>query len=190
MTVNCLAPGFIKLFYTSNSHPHVQTIGINPQNTTGSILTTKGGTTNAFDAAIDDIVALFKAMIKTTGSYTGAELYTQADCSSAPVFRFAYDLGGAQAGTASGATQVYQQLDMTYRTQLGGRFKLMFMEGAIEVNDVKQPVGVYSGAIAAINAYLASDDNVIYARDNSYSGFALNVVTKVNDALRKKYLNP
>lgn len=191
MSLNCLAPGFIKLFYNSNGHNHTQVVCVSPANSTGSILNTRSAGTQAFDAAIDTIVANFKTMLKTTDEYFGSELYTQADCDSLPVFQFAYDLGGPVAGTATGTTVPWQQLAMTYRTTDGGKMRLIFLEGAVEVNDVKNPITDYAtGGIKTVNDYLFFSGSVVTARDNSFPAFPLNVVTKVNDTLRKRFLNP
>jgi len=188
---NCLAPGFIKLTYTANGHQHIQVVGIYPDNSTGSILRTAGGSTNAFDAAIDAFVAKFAALFDTSSHYDGAELYTQADCSSAPVLQFVYDLGGPVAGTGPGTAKQWQQNALTFKTSLGGRFKLQFMESSISANDSKAALSSFSAdGIANLRDYVLGSSNVLYARDNSWPAFGLNRVTKTNDKLRKKFLNP
>lgn len=190
MAINCLAPGFIKLTYTSNGHQHLQVVGISPQNTTGSILNNAGGSTVAFDAAIDVFVAKFAALFDTSSHYDGAELYTQADCDSAPILRFVYDLGGPVAGTGPGTAKPMQQNVLTFKTSLSGRFKLQFMESSISANDQDTPLSAFSAdGIAALRDYVLSSANVLFARDNSFPAFGLNRVTKTNDKLRKKALD-
>lgn len=192
MTINCLAPGFIKLFYNSNGHEHTMTLNVSPANSTASILNTRSAGTQAFDAAIDAIVANFKGMFNVADHFTGAEVYTQADCTSLPVFRFAYDLGGPVAGTNAGADHQWQQCDLTFRSANGGKMKLRFLESAEQENDLKLANSAYSAgtAVRVVTDYLFFSGSVVTARDNSFPAFALNVVTKVNDTLRKTFLNP
>jgi hypothetical protein len=189
MTANCLAPGFFRLFYTSNGHNHVQTVGVDPTDSSMATWRTSGGSTNAFDAALDAYVALIAPFFHTTDVFTGAEVYSMPTCADAPVFKFAYDLNGGVNGTSSSADVDWTQCVLTYRTKAGGKFKLQLMETII-ASDEKEALPTASAFIIALNTYLLGAGDVLYARDNSFPGFALNLVTKVNDKLRKKFLNP
>ncbi len=184
---NCLAPGFFKLFYTSNDHPHVMTCGISPQNPTASIWNTAGGSTNAFDAALDAFVALLLPWFNTSDVFSGAEVYTQADCSAAPVFRFAYDLGGPLAGTSATADKPWSQAALTFRAGAGGKFRLQLMEQIVAV-DEKLALPTASVFIQNLSNYIISTDNVLFARNNTFPVFPLNLTTKTNDKLRLKYI--
>jgi hypothetical protein len=165
------------------------TCGISPANPTASIWNTAGGSTNAFDAALDAFVALLKPWFHTSDELQGAEVFTQADCASAPIFRFAYDLGGPIAGTSSTADAEWSQASLTFKAGAGGRFRLQLMEQIVAVDEkVALPTG--SAFIANLTNYILSVDNVLFARNNTFPVFPLNLVTKTNDKLRKKYLSP
>ena len=123
--------------------------------------------------------------------FSGIEYFSLADCVSAPVFQRAYDLDGGVAGTATSADQEWLQSVMTFKTTLGGRYKLQFME-SIGVVDVKAPIAALVGdpILGPIAARLIDDAGVIVAYDGGYPSFGLNYVTKTNDVLRKKFLAP
>lgn len=184
---NCLAPGFFRLFYNSNGHDHVLTAGIDPGNPTASIWNTRGGSTNAFDAALDDFVALLRPWFNASDSFSGAEVYTQADCDSAPVFQFAYDLGGPLAGTSGVADVPWSQASLTFKAAAGGKFRLQLMEQRVAVDENENlPTG--SAFVDNLVDWIMSGDNVLFARNNTFPVLPLHLVTKTNDKLREKYL--
>jgi hypothetical protein len=186
---NCLAPGFIRLFYTSNSHPHVQVIPVSPSGSGGSIqLTQKNGSLVDWDTAMISYVALARAIFHTADTFDSAEIFTQADCDSAPVFQDNMTFSGIN-GTQTPADVPWSQDVMTFRTVGGGRAKLQFMETVYAV-DLHVPIPGGSGSETdAIAAFATGSTSFITGRDNTYLAAPLNQTTKTNDQLRKKFLD-
>lgn len=185
---NCLAPGYAKLDYQSNGHQHVMTLPVIPSGSGGSIVFEKkgGGTTtplNAWDALADVLLPFFA----TGDSFNAITVFTQADCDSAPVFQYTSVLTG-QNGTAGGSDVPWVQTVLTFRSQDGGRGKFQFMESNEPNNQHFALSSVSTGAVHDLAVYLTSNDSWIAARDNSFLASALNLTSKTNDELRKKFL--
>lgn len=186
---NCLAPGYAKLAYHANGHDHVLTLPINPSGSgTGLSLIKKGGGTISRTDALTALLAVVVPLFHTTDSFSNVDWFLQADCDSAPVFQTSSTLVGI-VGTSSAADQAWVQALITFRTQGGGRGKFQLMEGIMPA-DRRGASPTFDGytQIQDLAEYLVSADSWIYARDNTYLAAALNLTTKINDELRKKYL--
>ena len=186
---NCLAPGYLKLFYTSNGHDHVQTLPVKPASvSTGFALNKSGGGTitqvDFFAAWLD----LIRPFFHTTDSFTGWEAFTQADCSHAPVFQNDGTFS-SENGSSGSADVQWTQADFTFKTALGGRFKITLLE-TTQAPDQKSALAGLTGSWGDLRDYLIGVDSAVWARDNQPPAIPLNFVTKTNDALRKKYLHP
>lgn len=191
MSTNCLAPGYIKLAYTSNGHAHTMTIPVKPSGSGVAMsVTEKSGVTEVWTTALEALLVLLAPFFHTTDSFDSAEIFLQADCASAPVFQDSYTPSGTTNGSNSAADTQWSQAVWTFRTQLGGRAKLTLLETSVAL-DAKLPYGsLSSGATKALFDYVTGSTGWLYARDNSYPNIGLNLVSKVNDVLRKKFLNP
>jgi hypothetical protein len=190
MAINCLAPGYIKLFYSSNAHDHVQTLPVKPASVAADFhVLTKDNTNITIDAAIADFYVVWAPFFFTDDALTGFEQYTQADCASAPVFRGAGTLTGFP-GTSGGGATPWAQADFTFKSQGGGKGIFKLLEPNVAV-DVKQALNTFTGdRVADMRDWLISNAAWITARDNTYLSRPINYVTKTNDALRRKFLNP
>lgn len=190
MATNCLAPGYIKLFYSSNGHDHVQTIPVKPASVVANFhVLTKDGTNIDMAAAMTAFYAVWSPFFTADDALTGFEQFTQANCASAPVFQGNGELVGL-VGTGDPPNVQWAQADFTFKSTLGGRGLFKLLEGKT-VLDTKAALGTFTGdAIADMRDYLTGDASWFLCRDGGYLGVPLNYVTKVNDALRKKFLNP
>jgi len=178
------------MFYTSNGHDHVQTLPVKPVSSVDNFLLRQkaGGSINLADA-VAALYAVWNPFFPVTDSISGFESYTQADCASAPVLRETGDAVGL-VGTSVNANIQWQQADFTFKSSAGGRGIFKPLEATFDP-DQKDALSTFtSGIIFDLYSYLVGDDSWITARDNFYLQRSLNLVTKTNDALRKKYLNP
>jgi hypothetical protein len=187
---NCLAPGYIKLFYTSNGHTHVQTIPVKPASVAPNFdLTKKGGGTVDQNTAIVGLIAVMAPFFYTADSFTGWEAYTQADCAHAPVFQNNGTIVGV-SGTNTHIDYPWVQMLMTFKSVGGGRARFQMMEGAT-AQDIKIDLaGTTDAALVALRDYITGASSWLTARDNTFINVPIRFITKLNDELRKKYLNP
>lgn len=187
---NDIAPGFVKIFYTSNSNPHVQTLPVDYDASTPTpgndpILVQADGGTMTGSAAVAAWVAVFKTLFAATATFTGFEFYEKTPGND-PTFVFGDDLN--IVGTNGGAVVPMEQVVYSFRTGAGGVLKIYGMEASVAVN-VRLPLRVSSAAPhGAIATYLLSGDNFIVGRDNAFPISGIYVTSKLNDALRKRQL--
>lgn len=184
---NCLAPGYIRIAYNSNSHDHHMTIPVLPDSVAPNFnLQKKGGGTVSQATAINALIALMLPAFTAADSFTSWEAFTQANCASAPVFQN----GGSitAVGSSGGSTKEWVQTLLTFRSAAGGRGKLLWLEG-VSANDTHAPLVPGGGTtLDAIADYVVSANSWLVARDNTFLNVMLNYTTKTNDTLRKKYL--
>jgi hypothetical protein len=189
MPNNSLYPGFIKLFYTSNTHGHLQVIPIQaPVDTGGGVwqVGKKGGANGLFSAEILTYVNVVKTLFPAASSFTFAELWTMASATADPVFQQTVNL--AVAGTHGTGAQANAQLSVTFRSQAGGLYRGLFMESSYAVNVRDDaPLGDASqNAYAA--TYAIANGSIVSARDGGFLTAVIRSLTKTNDKLREKFL--
>lgn len=191
MARNSLAPGFLKIFYTAQGHAHIMVLPVNPVAPAGNAtnLLDSGGASQLWTAAVADIVLFLKGLLATTDTIDTAEIWTQASPTSVPIFQASMTVG--VAGTVSSTGTPYVQLRMSFRTSAGGRAVFQVME-PVFVPDTVSSAPLYGGNthLQAVLSYISGNSSVIWGRDNHYIASGIKAVTKVNDTLRKKYLNP
>lgn len=191
MARNSLSPGFLKIFYTSNTHPHLQVLPVNPVAPAGAgtNLLDKSGASQLWTSAVADIVLFLKQYLDSASTIVSAEVWTQATPTSVPIFQATTALG--VAGTAVGAAVPWAQVRQSFRAANGSRAVYQVMESVLAV-DLKVSAPLYGGAamLQASANYLTGSSSVVWSRDNSYLANGIRAVTKTNDKLRKKYLVP
>jgi len=190
MAINCLAPGFMRLFYESNGHNHQMVLPVIPNTVAPSFLLRKkgGGTISQSDAVVA-LWSVVSPIFADADTLSGWEAFTQADCASAPVFQNPGTAVGL-VGSSGIADQQWVQAVLTFKTVAGGRGRFTLLEQA-NAQDQKASLSSLSATpVGDLVDYLTGADSWVVARDGSYLGLPLNFVTKVNDALRKKFLNP
>lgn len=191
MARNSLSPGYVKFNYFANAHPHLMTVPVNPIAPAGAAtqLTDSGGGTQLWTSFVADWVLLMKALLNTADSIVLAEMWTQATPTSVPLFQATTAIG--VAGTGSTPAIALSQYRQSFRTKAGGRGVFMMMETIAAIDTKLRAPGYSSFAPSlAIDAYLTGSSSCAWGRDNAYMGAGIQVVTKINDKLRKKYFNP
>lgn len=183
-----LYPGFVKLFYTGNGHPHVMTIPVIPSasGSTWKVAKVLGGDYDPWTTAIDAFNVLFKAVLKTTDGVVSADLYTLASETADPLFRESYAC--VVAGTSAGTIAANSQAVITLRTSLGGILKLYVMEAAGVVADYVDRAPLAAGGFKNLADFMIASTGFAFGRDGGRPIAPVSLITKTNDALRKKYL--
>lgn len=187
MAINCLAPAYLKVYYTSNGHEHVMTLPVKNDGTGADFdLILYDDTTESQAEAMTDLVTLLQPLFNEADSFAGWEAYTQADCESAPVFRNAGTFTSIEGSNPS-ADEPWSQGVMTFKTSAGGRGRFQLMEGVFNPNS-KLAAPTFTGALEDLRDFLVGNTSFIYGRDNGKLLLPLNWVTKINDKLRDKFL--
>lgn len=188
---NSLSPGFIRIFYTSNGHQHVQTLPVIPVAPAGAatMLTDSSGAPQAWTAAIADIVLFEKSFFKAPSSLDSAELWTQALPTAVPILQDSIGIG--VAGTSGSPEIPYEQIRFSFRGSGGSKGVFLLLETKWPI-DTKESAPLYGGNVEqqAVESYLTGASCVIVTRAGEYMSSGIRSVTKINDALRKRYLNP
>jgi len=187
MARHSLYPGFIRLFYTSNAHAHVQVLPVNPS-LSGSVWIVQkvlGGSYTDWTEAVDAWAVVLKGVLNTADTIDRAELYTMSAPDADPLFRAVYNVG--VSGTAVTATVAYEQMVWTLRTDNGGLLKIYVMEGVFPLN-YRHPYGSAGSTALAIWDFIMSGAGFIFGRDLGVPIAPIFVTTKLNDQLRKKYV--
>lgn len=187
MTINSLYPGFVKVHYTSNAHPHVAVLPVKPfLSFDGNwfVETKSGGVGQNLGTALATWCTRFKALLHTSSTIVDAELWTIASIGADPIFAHTYSL--AVVGTSGTVANPYSQLVFTWRTSLGGLLRTYLMEGVTPDDTIYYPPS--TGAIADIIDLFTGDNAWICGRDGGFGVGLIRAIAKENDALRKKYL--
>lgn len=187
MAINDLAPGFIKLFYNSNGHNHVDTIPIRFSGT--PIPGTMPNLLDAGDNVVTALVGLtayitaLKPLLHTSAAYTGYEVYSKA-IGFDPLFVFGDDLN--IPGTSAVAAVPDSEAVFTFRTAQGGVAKVYVMEGSSATNlRVAARTGA-AGVVGTVTTFMLGSTNIRIGRDTAKIISGIYFTTKINDALRKK----
>jgi hypothetical protein len=189
MATNCLAPGYVRITYHSNGHEHHMTLPVIPDTVAPDFAFVKrGGGTVSQASAMLALYAVLAPLFLSTDTFDGWEAFTQADCASLPLFQNNGTFGTAP-GTGTGTNKKWVQAVMTFKSTLGGRGKFTILESLIG-QDLKDALSSETGVTGDLRDYVMASDTWIATRDNGYNAVPLNLVTKINDQLRKKYLNP
>lgn len=187
MPINSLFPGFVKLFYTSNGHSHVQTIPVQPYLGVGGVwfLSEKGSSVGrAWAVSFADYVAQFKNILHTSNSVGFAELWTLDNATADPVFREAFDFSGA--GLSAGTVIPFLQSSIAWRADDGGLYRWVMVENLGAVNTSDPPP--FAAPYEAFRTYMLGGTSCVSARSGGFLVAALRLLHKTNDKLREKFL--
>lgn len=190
MATNSLAPGFIKVFYESSLAPHVMTFGIRaPGYNAGTgqwEVKQKNETVVYWVTGLTTLINLVKAVVPATVTFQYAELWTQADENTAPVFVDTAQL--TIVGTHASAVQPASQMVWSYRTGAGGTGKLTVLDQSAASPNVRFLGPNYGHALyKAVADHLVGTTSIVVGRDGDAPITVTKVITKTNDALRKRY---
>lgn len=192
MAENSISPGFMKLIYSANGHPHTATYGLKLNNATTRL--TPGDTDIEIINKGGDVVMLLdltpflwnvlKPFFKTTDNLTYIEVWDKRLPTDDPIFINVFDVD--VDGTSTSPNVPNGQFEISIRTLAGGIQKIYLMEGVtVPTIPDRRPFG--GAAQIALAEYLEGEDVCVFARDNSYPLLCTTINTKYNDALRKKY---
>lgn len=190
MAQNSLYPGFVKLKYSANAHTHYQVLPVIPDTPSSPgiepYFALADGPSVGMNTLVDEYIALIDNLYSDTASFILAEFWRVPTVDSDPVFEYVYEIG--QPGLSVTAPTLAGQLCVTFRTAAGGVLKLYFME-TVSGLAAKDDYPFANSTVDALADYLiAGTTGWIVGRDGSYPIAGLRALTKVNDALRKKYV--
>lgn len=186
MAQNSLAPGFIKLFVQSAYGEHVHTLPCKPFLGVGGVWYVEERTNpvgQPWYVALLDYVNVAKLYLSTASTFTYAELWTVDSPTVDPIYRDSTVVG--VAGTIASAATATLQVTFSLRTDGGGVAKLVLLDITGTPNTRAKPP--YTGAALTFSNYVLGGTNFIVGRDNSWPIALPKIVTKLNDALRRKY---
>lgn len=188
MAINDLAPGFVKMSYTTPYGNHTMTIPVDPYEFSSGVWYIRQkdfATGQLWTTVLGEYVTLLKALMADESSFTEAVLYEKT-VGNAPVFRAAATLG--VAGTSTTATVKASQIKFTFRSAEGGIGYVVLLDSVYAVNEKRIPPS-WGGdsAIEAVADYLVATGSMVMARDTSYPVAVLKLLSKTNDELRKQY---
>lgn len=183
---NSLYPGFLKLYYTTVYGAHIATLPVDPRLDSGVWkLADRTETLYTIAAAMTTFLNAFKQCFHTGVVFDYVETWSKASATADPVYRQTDNLN--VAGTNAGASVQACQMTWSFRTSAGGNGKLVALDVSSGANLRLIPPSYGFAAFLAVANYLLSSACVIMGRDTSYPVSVPKVLTKTNDALRKKY---
>lgn len=190
MPVFDIGPGWLEVDYTANAHQHKMRlpcvyVGTPTPGSMPSVVL-KDLTSLAADTALTAFLTVVKPFFKTTDAFNNCTAWYKSTPTSAPVSLHQFNVG--IAGTSANTPILAGQFVMTFRSLLGHHWRLYLMETGNAINViVKFPYTGFSGTLA-IHNYVIGGTSFIVARDGSYLSTSLRTVTKLNDALRKRFI--
>ena len=184
-----LVPSYIKLYYESTLAPHVMTIPVNlvaPGLPGGTFeLFQKDNTQVNWVTGLTAYVTVLKAMVHSSITFQYADLFSRPTEDDSPVFQDTTVLG--IAGTNATSPVPASQTVWSMRSDLGGKGFVYLMDTGQAANlKLKAPTYGSAATLAVVN-YLIGNTSIVLLRDNGYPAVVTKVLTKTNDALRRRY---
>ncbi len=192
MTRYSLAPGFVVFNYTSTYGTHRQVLPVIPFSTTydpGDTVSVlgKGGATILLAAFADAWSDAIKGLFHTGVLFNSFDYWQKPTADSEPVYINSVS-PSTGAGTNVTAPVKASMLTFTYRTTLGHRMKVVFMDTSVSPNNAySPPLFGGDGTLQGIDVWLRGATDCIAARDGGYPQVAIRALSKTSDALRKRY---
>jgi hypothetical protein len=190
MAVNSLSPMFAILTYSGNSGIHKQTIPLIPSTTpvpgTEPELDQKSGSLYPAGDFVTDYMAVMRPFFHTGVEFQTVDFWSKPTPTSDPIWIYTVPIG--LAGT-SGTNQITaSQTTITFRSNAGGIYRWVGLDTNIALNTLN-PYPFGSPTQSALAAYIVSNGSCIHARDNAPLVVPIRLLTKTNDALRKRFYN-
>jgi hypothetical protein len=192
MAQNALGPSYVRLPYTSSGHTHVMQFGVatdyRPGDTGMPDLNVSGGATGTMIECLDAFLTVLAPFFNVDDSFGPAELFYRAEPDDAPVWCYTA-MPTVDAGSSIQLDNPWGQCSFSFRTRLGGKWRLQLMEG-VWLRDFKQTYGglVPAGAPKVLVDFLLGQESCLMGRDGAYPAVMLTWTSKVNDHLRRRYL--
>jgi hypothetical protein len=192
MATNSLSPAFFKVRYQSQYAEHVMTLPtrdwIDPEDITDNGSFTAWDTTNVLATdMIEDFITLVAENFSADVTFIAAELYTQADENSTPVFRRLIPLN--ITGTSAIANQE-KAVQHTYsiKDTSGNNMRLVLLDAVLPVDWEKDYLTSQLNAdqLAMLNG-LGADTAAFSTRGGGQPVLFMQAAYKLNDKLRRSY---
>lgn len=190
MAKHSLYPGYVKIAYTSNGHPHLQVLPIGDDPTpVGDSFTipTRGSGAVDWQTAVTSFVTLEAALMDDAASFNSAELYNFEAFPGPADFLQGMTLD--VSGTDPSAPVPYAQIVFPFKAAASAAVRPSLMESVVPV-DQHVSYAASTGDFTTLMDFILSDDDWIVTRGGSFPTVSLGYVTKTNDKLRKRYFNP
>jgi hypothetical protein len=186
-----LYPGFIKLTYTVNAIQHTMiqpvlpaagwVVGVEP------MISVKTGADQLMSTAVNAFVTLLRPLLFTASSIDAAEAWFITAPGGDPIWVYTHPIG--LAGTGAGSAGLMQQLVISFRSSVGGTYRLYVMEHIASIlPNVRTAYPWGAGVVKTLADWLTSAASYVIARDGGELIVPVWYNTKFNDALRKKRL--
>jgi len=180
-----LAPGYVRVTYDGTLFPHHMVIPVNFDGTpvpgTEPNVLLKDASSSGVVAAISDMFDVIIPAFHTTVHFGLAEAHTVDATTGLDQFIYAWNVG--KVGTESSPSVAAGQLVMSFKTSLGGAYKLYLMENVQAPNTRFLPP--YSAGIYLdISDFIVGPSSPVYGRDNAYPFVPVSMISKTNDKLR------
>lgn len=191
MPINALSPAFIKVYYSSPYHTHVQTLPVRNSGTTTPgaepNLRQKDATAVSMGTWAGDYQTIIAPLFTEDVSFSVAEFWLKLNPDDDPIYIWSQALG------FTGSQEVALpypdgMLTMSLRSQSGGIGKFTLMESAVSPL-TRDAYPFTATALAALGDWLTGDTATVVARDNGYFVAPFKATGKTNDALRKRRLS-
>src|SRR5262245_35221680 len=191
MTLYYPGPYEVEIVYTVAALQHKQRLNcdVTTAQNIGDPLTsvnlkTRGGTPIIAATAIQAWVDLSKQLYGSSGQFLLANLWKYTANSFEKTFVGTMDL--ATVGSNAGSNVLASQRTLTYRTQVGGKFRVTYLEGVFSTP--QQIVPPTSGIGNTIDVFLRGNACWIIGRDGYYPAASIWLLDGQNEAtFRKRY---
>lgn len=190
MTSNSISPAYVQLNYTSNGHPHK---ALYPCAYDGSVspglepdVTRRTGAAQPVSAAVLALVTVLKGFMDAGATFDNFYAYSKPTPTSAPVLIWTGVLG--VAGTGAGSPVAASEILLTFKTPAPGGLKLYLMEGVFALNFQSPLPTTGSSPQALTNNFITGATDWVIGRNGNFPLIGLNITTKMNDHLRRKYI--
>jgi hypothetical protein len=193
-----LYPFFMRIAYSSGGHQHNMTVPL------GTAVLIGESPAWELENHIDGHIAvqtamndLGNALIRCFGigcSLGEWTLWEIARSGSDPDWVFSDPIWRANGGfelteaPVAGNITALSQTTFSYRTSVGGRYKMVLMESIYgpDTNLRSSQINPLSG-MHYLNEYILSTLSIVFGRDGGYPNALVRVLGKTSDALRKTY---
>lgn len=180
-----LAPSFLKVFYTSSGHVHVQLLPVYGHYVLGDVyLVSNAGSDILFHTAVDAYVQRYKALFNVGDAINYVEYWEQADENADPVWKETYEV--AVSGTNNGADVANSETVYTFRCDDGSLLKVYAMENA-NLYTFYDRAPLTSGSNKDFADWVVGSTGIIQSRAGGRPSAVISARSKINDILRKKY---
>lgn len=190
MATDGLIPAFVRIFYTTIYGRHLWThslanltvteVGENPQ------VECWDTTVVSVTDTIDDLVAVWSAILPTGTTIDYADIYSYPDPLVAPLFVYSYTIGvaGTVNPVGAGTSRAIQHM-LEFKSSLGGLYKHVSLDRPSA--DFYGKSTTLGAAEQALADYYTGQAHAWSAADNGRPAFFRRLCVTLNDRLMREY---